>query len=162
MLFIHELCIYSDYLELYTDASGSIDYGACFKRKWVYASFPEKWHVVNITFFELYRIVVSVEWGHLWRNHSIIFYTDNKVLVSILNKKTTKIKYIMFLVRKLVLLCLRLNIDFKSQHIEGKRNSKADALSRLQVDRVETFHLTARVNPQFCRVSFCLTAIAKS
>lgn len=134
--FIHDPSIDSDFLELYTDASGSVGYGACFKTKWFYGSFPGTWHNLNISFLELYPIVVSVEiWGHLWKNHSIIFYTDNEALVSILNKKTTKVKYIMFLVRKLVLLCLRLNIDFKSRHIEGKRNSKADALSRLQVDR---------------------------
>ena len=41
----------------------------------------------------------------------------------------------MFLVRKLVLLCLRLNIVFKAKHILGMFNNKADALSRLQVDQ---------------------------
>ena len=96
--FIHEPCVDSDYLELYTDASGLIGYEACYKRKWFYGSFPEKWH--------------------------IIFYTDNEAFVYILNKKTTKIKNIMFLVRKLVLLCLQLNINFKSKHTEGKRKSR--------------------------------------
>ena len=45
----------------------------------------------------------------------------------------------MFLVRKLVLLCLRLNIVFKARHISDMFNNKADALSRLQVDRFRQF-----------------------
>ncbi len=39
----------------------------------------------------------------------------------------------MILVRKLVLLCLKLNINFRSTHIEGRSNIYSDKLSRLQI-----------------------------
>ena len=48
---------------------------------------------------------------------------------------SSRIGSIIFLVHKLVLLCLRLNIVFKARHISGMFNNKADALSRLKVDQ---------------------------
>ena len=41
----------------------------------------------------------------------------------------------MFLVHKLMLLCLNLNTVFKVRHISGMFNNKADVLFHLQVDR---------------------------
>ena len=63
-----------------------------------------------------------------------MFYTDTEALSFIVNKQTSRTVCIMFLVRKLVLLCLGQNIEFKARHFSGKFNHKADSLSRLQVD----------------------------
>ena len=105
-----------------------------FSDKVFFGRFPNEWSKLNITFLELYPIIIALElWGHLWKNHSVVFYTDNEALSSIINKQTTRITSVMF--RTLVLLCLRLNIEFKARHISGKLNYKADALSRLQVER---------------------------
>ena len=67
----------------------------------------------------------------------------------------------MFLVRKLVSLCLIMNILFKARHIPGQFNCKADALSRLQVKRfrqlsprsdVEPTHIPERLQPShYCK-----------
>ena len=133
---MYEEKVTSESLQLYTDAAASLGYGACFQTKWFFGRFPNEWSKLNITFLELYPIVIALELrGHLWKNHSVVFYTDNEALSSIINKQTTRITSIMFLVRKLVLLCLRLYIEFKARHISGKLNYKADALSRLQVER---------------------------
>ena len=134
--FLYEEKVSSDSLQLYTDAAASLGYGACYKTKWFFGRFPIEWRELNITFLELYPIVIALElWGHLWKNHSVVFYTDNEALTSVINKQTTRVTSIMFLVRKLVLRCLTLNIEFKAKHIPGKLNCKADALSRLQVHR---------------------------
>lgn len=134
--FLWDQAISSTELQLFTDASAAFGYGAVYGNKWFLGAFPTSWKRVNITFLELYPIVLSVEiWGHLWQNHRIICITDNEALVAILNKKTSKVQSIMFLVRKLVLSCLRLNIEFRARHIPGKLNCKADALSRFQVSR---------------------------
>ena len=63
-----------------------------------------------------------------------MFYTDTEILSSIINKQTTRITSIMFLIRKLVWLFLRPNIEFKARHISGKLNYTADALYHLQVE----------------------------
>ena len=54
----------------------------------------------------------------------------------------------MFLVRKLVLLCLRLNIVFKTRRISDMFSNKADALSRLQVDWFRQFVPNREIAPQ--------------
>ena len=57
-----------DYLQLFTDAAGSIGYGAecrpeCFFGKW-----PLSW----LTELELYPIMTAVEtWGREWMNSSV-------------------------------------------------------------------------------------------
>ena len=48
-------------------------------------------------------------------------------------KKTSNDRAIIYLVRKLVITCLRFNILFQAQHIAGEANVLADHLSRLQV-----------------------------
>lgn len=39
----------------------------------------------------------------------------------------------MFLVRRLVLACMKWNILIRSEHVPGKQNDLADMLSRLQI-----------------------------
>ena len=54
----------SNQLEVYTDASGALGYGAVFGRHWCYGQWPHSWCHLNIAFLELYPIVLSL---HLWR-----------------------------------------------------------------------------------------------
>lgn len=41
-------------LELYTDASGTLGYGAVFGRHWCYGQWPDSWCHLSIAFLELY------------------------------------------------------------------------------------------------------------
>ena len=51
---------------MYTDAEGSVGYGACFRNENVFGRFIEEWNKANITFVELFPIEVALElWGHL-------------------------------------------------------------------------------------------------
>lgn len=61
-------------------------------------------------------------WGPLWKNHSILFFTDNEALVSVINKHTSRFNEVMRMVRNMVLQCFNLNILFKAKHIPGKKN----------------------------------------
>ncbi|XP_062586589.1 uncharacterized protein LOC134248181 isoform X1 [Saccostrea cucullata] len=127
----------SQKLHLYTDAAGSLGYGAILGKKWFFGS----WENINlqdrnITFKELFPIVVAIEiWGETLANCSILFHSDNMAVVNIINRLSSKEPSVMSLVRRLVLACLRFNILFKSEHIPGKDNILPDLLSRLQVEK---------------------------
>ena len=104
----------SHQLELYTDASGALGYGAVFGRHWCYGQWPYSWCCLNIAFLELYPIVLSLHlWGHDMQNQRILFFTDNEALVHVINKQSCRDKNLTFLVRKLVLVCLDKNICLK-------------------------------------------------
>lgn len=132
--FIDETWCNSTKLNLFTDASGSIGFGAIFGSDWCYGRWPTHWLHRNIAILEFYPIVLSLLlWGHKMQNHSILFFTDNESLVHVINKKSCRDKSLMFFVRKLVLVCLKNNILFKAKHIPGIHNKLADCLSRFQV-----------------------------
>jgi hypothetical protein len=122
----------STQLNLYTD--GSLGFGAIFGNHWCYGAWPNNWLTYNIAVLEFYPIVLSLYlWGQHMENQSILFFTDNEALVSVINKQTCWDKTLMFFVRKMVLICLQRNILFKAKHIPGVQNKLADSLSRLQV-----------------------------
>lgn len=77
----------------------------------------------------------------------LLFHTDNKALVEILNKKSSKSKQVMQLVRPLILVAMLNNIHFKAFHIEGYKNSIADSISRKQWEKFWTLVPEADVNP---------------
>jgi hypothetical protein len=81
----------------------------------------------DITFLELFPVVVAI---YQLENKKLMFNIDNKAVVTILNKKSSKSPRVMNLVRKLVLITLKYNIWLKAQHISGSLNKIADSLSR--------------------------------
>ena len=84
---------------------------------------------------ELYPIVVScVLWGDKWNRKRILFHCDNMYTVQIINKGRSKVKVIMKLLRRLTWCAAKHNFTVHAQHLPGKLNSVADALSRFQMD----------------------------
>ena len=139
--FINENWLSSYQMQLYTDASGALGFGAICGTHWCYGRWPDSWAYQNIAILEFYPIVLSLYlWGREMRNRCILFFTDNEALVHVINKQSCKDKTLMSFVRQLVLVSLRNNIVFRAKHIPGSRNCLADALSRLQL---QTFHQLA-------------------
>jgi hypothetical protein len=135
-LFLDDTWSNNHKLNLYTDASGAIGFGALFGREWCYGKWPENWLKYSIAMLEFYPIVLSLcLWGHRMRNQCVLFFTDNESLVSVINKQTSKDSDLMTFVRTMVLVCLQNNILFKAKHIAGSRNVLADSLSRFQVQK---------------------------
>lgn len=134
--FIHERWITSTAINLHTDASTTIGFGAIFGSRWTYGTWPSPVNDLHITILELYPIVLAMElWGHLWANHCLVFHTDNIALIPILANNTSKDATIMVLVRRLVGLGIQFNILFKAVHVPGKDNVLADFLSRSQISK---------------------------
>ena len=130
-IFLFNVWLDTESLNLFTDASGAIGFGAMLGSKWIAGLWPESWSDVSIAAKELFPIMLSVEiWGNLLANHKLIIQTDNSAVVDILNKQTSRDKFIMHLVRRFVLACLQNNILIKARHIPGKYNTVADLLSR--------------------------------
>ena len=88
----------SHQLQLYTDASGAIGFGAVFGEHWCYGEWPESWRHRNIVFLEFYPIVLSLHlWGHAIKDQRILFFTDNEALVHVINKQTCRDRDFFFL-----------------------------------------------------------------
>lgn len=137
--FLDYVWLSSAKLHLYTDAAGSLGYGAVFGSHWFYGKWPDSWIGTNIIILEMFPIVVSISiWASKLENKCILFHTDNQGLVEVINKKTTKDKKLLALLRVLVLQCLKHNILFRAIHVPGVLNVKADALSRLQVTKFKS------------------------
>ena len=87
----------------------------------------------------MFPIVISVSiWASDLTNNCILFHTDNRGLVEIINRKTTKDRQLLVLLRELVLQCLKHKFFFRAAHVPGVHNVKADALLRLQVRRFKS------------------------
>ncbi|CAC5382689.1 unnamed protein product [Mytilus coruscus] len=129
-------------IHLFTDSAGNPDLGCgvYFSGRWAYFQSPCSWEntdlMADIIFLELVPIVLSILlFKEDLHNKRILFHTDNKALVSILNKKSSKSRRVIELVRPLVLHTMLFNMQFKAVHIEGRSNFIADAISRKQWHR---------------------------
>lgn len=81
-----------------------------FGSQWFKGEWNNNCQYQNIAVLELYPIVLAVEvWSKYMANRCILFNTDNQALVHVINKQTSKDSHIMFLVRKVVLRCLKFN-----------------------------------------------------
>lgn len=65
----------SNKLNLYTDAEGSLGFGAIFGNSWCYGKRPESWLHLNIAILEFYPIVLSLYlWGERLSNQCVLFF----------------------------------------------------------------------------------------
>ena len=86
--------VVSDSIRLYTDAAGVHGgFAAVLGHQWFSGPWPTDMQSLHITIKELFPIVLAIEiWGHLLKNHKILFMTDNLAVVHIINKTTSRIK----------------------------------------------------------------------
>ena len=146
--FLPDQWLSADALHLYTDAAGSLGYGAILDKEWFYGKWPESWVSESITLKEFFPILAAVMvWSKSLADTRIIIHTDNLALVHVINSKTSKEVKVMSLVRKFVVHCMLFNIEFKAQHVPGYENTLADKLSRLQVHTFKALAPWARDQP---------------
>ena len=79
---------------------------------------------------ELVPVVVAAALrGGLWQGYHIRFHSDNMVVVSILNTKTSKAPQVMHLPRCFSFYCAFYCFRVSCMHVPGAMNVAADALS---------------------------------
>ena len=145
----------SNCLQLFTDSSGTAELGCgCFYNgKWAFFKWPKIWYgtqvLCDITFLEMVPVLLAVKlWGELWKRQKILLHIDNEALVYVINKQSSKSKRLMKLVREFILLSMKLDIVFKAVHISSKSNGIADAISRIQLDRLKMLAPDASEEPE--------------
>jgi hypothetical protein len=117
-----------------SDASGSCGFGAFWRTHWFCSSWFFLPTQMSIAFLELVPIVVAAHlWGPAWSRLRVQFFCDNMAVVSVLNSGTSRSPDVMHLLRLLTLQACRHNFVFSAAHTPGRKNSAADALSRLRL-----------------------------
>ena len=124
----------ADEIDMYSDASGKIGFGAICGESWISQAWPEGFiakYKPSIEYLELYAVAVAVlSWIHLFKNRRIILFCDNKSVVDMVNLTTTSCKNCMVLIRVIVLKGLIENVRIFARHVKGVNNGLADSLSR--------------------------------
>lgn len=153
-LFLDNACTPAPDISLFTDASGTIGYGAYYQGQWFQGTWPANLDdhiegVIYMAYKELVPIVMAAQlWSKHWPRKRILFYCDNQATVAILNKGRSRSPDIMRLMRHLSLLAAKHNFAFSSTYIASADNDIADALSRFQMSRFRGLVPHADLLPQ--------------
>ena len=138
-------------IELFTDASGELGFGIYFKGDWISELWPAQFKSHSIAWKELFPIYVACQiWAECFVGKKLLFHCDNKAVVDIWSKQTSKCPQIAKLLRKLFFTAAKHNFTVNVSHISGTSNVLADALSRSQVHRF--FQLAPGANPLPTRI----------
>lgn len=145
--FFQEKIISSDTLQLFTDAS-NLGMGGVFNNRWFSRKWPASFSVFDINFKEIFAIFAAIAtWAKLLKNKQILVYCDNLNIVTVWKTGTCKSPAIMRVTRALFFCCASHNINLLTEHIAGKVNFSADALSRIQVGKFLQLNPEAESEP---------------
>ena len=126
-------------IDIYSDASGKIGFGAYCGSSWTYSAWSKEFieqEQPSIEFLELYAVVVGILlWLGCYPNKQILLHCDNQSVCGMINKCSSKNRNCMVLLRVLVLEAMVRNSTIKAEYVATGDNGKADALSRLQFSR---------------------------
>ena len=140
-------------MQLFTDASSTLGFGGYFLGQWFSSKWPTHLPVeedveVSMAFRELYPIVVAAMlWGQNWNRKRILFYCDNLGTVQIIRKGRSKSPPVMLLMRQLTWCAVRNNFCVYAEHLPGKANKIADALSRFEIKTFRELAPEAALKP---------------
>ena len=136
------------HLELYTDASSTVGFGAYWDGAWFSQPWPSLLMSKPIDWKELYAIIMACEvWGKHWRGKRLLFHCDNQAIVQVWQSGLSCSSSLMCLVRALFFVAACYNFHVLICHIPGINNSIADSLSRMQLKRFRSLAPKANPNP---------------
>ena len=77
----------------------------------------------NIAWREMLAIVQSLAtWGNLLQGKKVLCHCDNSVVVSVIQKGSSKDKDLMELVRGIFYICVKYEFEFSAIHVPGIKN----------------------------------------
>ena len=127
-------------VHVYTYASGSFGCGD-FQQTghWFKLAQPCDLHR-SFAALELIPVVVAATlWGDNWQGKLVCFHSDNKAVVSVLNKGHAQDVALTHLMWCLAFLAAFHGFHFSSVHVPGRLNEAADALSRNNLTLFHSF-----------------------
>ena len=110
-------------LQLYTDASGSLGFGAYFNGAWFRGDWQphQRLPLRSIQWQELFAIVAAAStWGHLWAGLRIHFHCDNLPIVQAWARQSAKHPDLMRLLRTLFLVAAQHSFTIRLSHLPGR------------------------------------------
>ena len=115
-----------------TDASGSWGCDALTSDgQWFQVQWPLSWASVHIAVKELVPVVIAVAvWGKQWQGQTVLVCSDNMAVVAALKAGSCQDVTMMHLLRCLHFFSAYHQLKILSDHVPGKENLTADALSR--------------------------------
>ena len=115
-----------------SDASGTWGCGAFSDAgQWFQCEWKGEWSDVHITAKELLPIVIACAlWGRQWQGKTVKCYCDNAAVVAMIRSGRGKHCLSMHLMRSLSLFAARFEIVLVAEHLPGRLNVAADAISR--------------------------------
>ena len=135
-------------LQVSSDASGSLGYGAIFKSHWFCGAWSAMQRSSSIAYKELFPIVIAASLsGSQWVSRQVEFLCDNESVVAVLKSGTSRDQSLMLLLHYLSMLAIRHSFSFTASSVHGKDNPVADALSRFQFPRFRALVPHADVAP---------------
>ena len=135
-------------LELFTDASGTLGWGAFNSGRWLQGTWSPEQLTHSIEWKELYALVTACcTWAKEWRQLRITMHCDNKAVVDCIRSGTSKSPPVMTLIRELFFVCARFNFTVTAAHIAGQSNCIADSLSRFRMEEFRRLAPAAQAQP---------------
>lgn len=114
-----------------SDASGSWGCGAHYASHWFQLQWEPAALPHSIAFLELVPIIIAgLVWGKHWKGTHVHFRCDNQATVTIIQSRYSRDDEVMHLLRCLFFVEAAFNFSFIPEHVPGRYNDLADALSR--------------------------------
>ena len=81
---------------------------------------------------ELATVVMAAQaWSHVWANHHVVVFTDNRVTEAAVNNGTARNSSCLHLLKHFAAPALQFNFNISAVYIPGVHNTIADTISRL-------------------------------
>ena len=114
-----------------SDASGAWGCATIWNSHFFQIQWPETWQASNIAAKELLPIVVAAAtWGAQWAGNLVLCLCDNAAVVAVINTGSCRDTHLMQMMRCLFFYAAHYHFSLTARHVPGAINTKADALSR--------------------------------
>ena len=122
MAYASGLDLFAD-MEVISDASGSVGFGALSSGTWFYGSWVAPQVSLSIAYKALFQVVIAaVVWGATWLHQHVLLPSYNEAVVHIINTRSSKVPVLMHLLWDLLMSAACFSFSFSTTHVPGAQN----------------------------------------